>query len=92
MTAPSIIDAQRREDLEAFEEVFATLPGVAPEHLEALRRSATATATRPHFPATSDPIGQAAYTAIALHGLAASVAKLHEKTGKAPKAKAKAAK
>jgi hypothetical protein len=75
MTARSIIEAGRRENLEAFEEAFAKLEGVAGEHVTALRRAST---TRPgsHYPQSEDPLGQAAYTAAALRGLAEAVAAL----------------
>jgi hypothetical protein len=76
MTARSVIEAERREDLQAFEEAFAALQGVTNEHLTALRRASTTTASRSHYPKSDDPLGQAAYTAAALRGLAEAVAAL----------------
>jgi hypothetical protein len=77
MTARTIIEAERHENLGAFEEIFATLEGVTEEHVTALRRRATSTrggASR--YPLSDDPLAQAAYTAAALRGLAEAVAAL----------------
>jgi hypothetical protein len=76
MTARTIIEAERHENLEAFEETFATLEGVTDEHLTALCRASTSTASRADFPQSDDPLSQAAYTAAALRGLAEAVAAL----------------
>ena len=76
MTARTIIEAERVEQLAAFEETFATLEGVTAEHVTALRRASTTTASRSHYPKSDDPLGQAAYTAAALRGLAEAVAAL----------------
>ena len=75
MAARTIIEAERHENLEAFEETFARLEGVADEHVTALRRAST---TRPgsHYPQSDDPLAQAAYTAAALRGLAEAIAAL----------------
>ena len=74
MTARTIVEAERHENLERFEQTFATLKGVAEEHLTTLRRAATTTASRSYYPQSDDPLGQAAYTAAALRGLAEAVA------------------
>jgi hypothetical protein len=76
MTARTIIEAERHENLEAFEETFATLEGVTDEHVTALRRAASSTASRSNYPQSDDRLGQAAYTAAALRGLAEAVATL----------------
>jgi hypothetical protein len=75
MTARTIVEAERHENLVAFEETFARLEGVADEHVTALRRPST---TRPGspYPRSDDPLGHAAYTAAALRGLAEAVAAL----------------
>lgn len=75
MTARTIVEAERHENLVAFEETFARLEGVADENVTALRRAST---TRPGspYPQSDDPLGQAAYTAAALRGLADAVAAL----------------
>jgi hypothetical protein len=88
MTARTIIEAERHENLVAFEETFARLEGVADEHVTALRRASTA---RPGFPypQSDDPLGQAAYTAAALRGLAEAVAALQGNEAKSPTATAK---
>jgi methyl coenzyme M reductase gamma subunit len=81
MTARTIIEAERHENLVAFEEIFARLEGVADEHVTALRRAGT---TRPGspYPQSDDPLGQAAYTAAALRGLAEAVAALQGNAAK----------
>lgn len=76
MVARTIIEAERCENLEAFEETFYKLKGVTNEHLTALRRASTTTARRSYYPQSDDPLGQAAYTAAALRGLAEAVAAL----------------
>ena len=76
MTSRSIIEAERHANLEAFEETFATLEGVTEEHMTALHRASTSTASRADFPQSDDPLSQAAYTAAALRGLAEAVAAL----------------
>jgi hypothetical protein len=86
MAARTIIEAERRENLEAFEEAFYKLEGVTNEHLTALRRASTTTATRSFYPSADDPLGQAAYTAAALRGLAEAVATLQRNEAKAPAA------
>ena len=75
MTGRSIIEEERLANLDAFEETFATLEGVGEEHVRTLRRAITA---RPgsHYSRIDDPLGQAAYTAAALRGLAEAVAAL----------------
>jgi methyl coenzyme M reductase gamma subunit len=75
MTAQTIVEAERHANLEAFEEAFAKLAGVSDEHLTTLRRAST---TRPGspYPQSDDPLGQAAYTAAALRGLAEAIATL----------------
>jgi hypothetical protein len=50
MTARTIIEAERRANLERFEQTFATLEGVAEEHLTTLRRATTTTASRSYYP------------------------------------------
>ena len=47
MTARTIVEAERHENLVAFEEIFAGLEGVGDEHVTALRRAST---TRPGVP------------------------------------------
>jgi hypothetical protein len=76
MAARSIIEAERRANLEAFEETFGKLEGVTNEHVTTLRRASTTTASRFYYPQSDDPLGQAAYTAAALRGLAEAVATL----------------
>jgi hypothetical protein len=66
MAARSIIEAERRENLEAFEGTFSKLEGVTNGHVTALRRASTTTASRSYYPLSDDPLGQAAYTAVAL--------------------------
>jgi hypothetical protein len=88
MAAPTIIEAERRENLEAFEETFYKLEGVTNEHLTALRRATTTTHRRSYYPLSDDPLGQAAYTAAALRGLAEAVATLQGNEAK-PRAAAK---
>jgi hypothetical protein len=83
MAARTIIEAERRENLEAFEETFYQLEGVPNEHLTALRRASTTTALRSYYPKSDDPLGQAAYTAAALRGLAEAVATLQGTSAKA---------
>jgi hypothetical protein len=80
MAAPTIIEAERRENLEAFEETFYKLEGITNEHLTALRRASTTTHRRAYYPLSDDPLGQAAYTAAALRGLAEAVAALQGMT------------
>jgi len=85
MAARTIIEAERHANLEPFEETFAKLEGVTEEHVTTLRRAPT---TRPgsRYPQSDDPLGQAAYTAAALRGLAEAVAALQagaKKEGKA---------
>jgi hypothetical protein len=76
MAARTIMEAERRSSLEAFEETFAKLEGVRNEHVVALRRATTTTASRSYYPKSDDPLGKAAYTAAALRGLAEAVATL----------------
>ena len=85
MTARTIVETERHDNLAAFEETFARLEGVADEHVTALRRAST---TRPGspFPQSDDPLGQAAYTA-ALRGLAEAVATLQGTTAEPTKAR-----
>jgi hypothetical protein len=78
MTSRSIIEEERHENLAAFEEAFAELEGVTEEHLFTLRRARTTTASASPYPTVGDPLGQAAYTAAALRGLAAAVATLQK--------------
>jgi hypothetical protein len=56
--------------------------------LTALRRASTTTARRSYYPLNDDPLGQAAYTAAALRGLAEAVATLQGNEAK-PTAAAK---
>src|SRR5215217_5221348 len=86
MAARTIIEAERRENLEVLEETFAVLEGVTNEHLTALRRSSTTTALRSFYPLADDPLGQAAYTAAALRGLAETVATLQETSPRSSRA------
>ena len=81
LTARTIIEQVRHESLAALEETFASLQGVTDEHLTALRRASTSTASRARFPQSDDPLGQAAYTAAALRGLAEAVAALQGSQG-----------
>jgi hypothetical protein len=76
MTARTIIEAERHENLEAFEDTFATLEGVSEEHLTALRRASSTRGGASRYPLNDDPLAQAAYTAAALRGLAEAVAAL----------------
>jgi len=76
MAARTIIEAERRENLQAFEETFYKLEGITNEHLTALRRASTTTASRSYYPQSDDQLGQAAYTAAALRGLAEALAAL----------------
>jgi hypothetical protein len=76
MTARTIIEAERHENLGAFEETFATLEGVTEEHVTALRRATSARGGASRYPLSNDPLAQAAYTAAALRGLAEAVATL----------------
>jgi hypothetical protein len=76
MTARTIIEAERVEQLAVFEEIFATLEGVTDEHVTALHRASTSTASRAGYPQSDDPLSQAAYTAAALRGLTEAVATL----------------
>jgi hypothetical protein len=85
VTAPSIIEAEHHENLEAFEETFSVLEGVTNEHLTALRRASTTTALRSFYPRSGDPLGQAAYTAAALRGLAETVAALQGNADESPR-------
>jgi hypothetical protein len=78
MTSRSIIEEERHENLAAFEEVFAKLEGVTEEHLFTLRRASTTMGGASPYPIVGDPLGQAAYTAAALRGLAAAVATLQK--------------
>jgi methyl coenzyme M reductase gamma subunit len=86
MTSRGIIEAERRENLEAFEDAFAKLEGVTEEHVATLRKAPT---SRPgsHYPQSDDPLGQAAYTAAALRGLAEAVAALQGNEAKRAAAK-----
>jgi hypothetical protein len=77
MTAPGIIDQERCESLDAFEEIFANLRGVTEEHVATLRK-ATTTMGGADYPPVKDPLAQAAYTAAALRGLAEAVAVLQK--------------
>src|SRR5215210_6311981 len=85
-TARTIIEAERHENLQSFEETFAGLEGVDEEHVTALRRAAS---TQPgsRYPLHDDPLAQAAYTAAALRGLAEAVAALQGTTAEPTKAR-----
>ena len=83
MTARTIIEAERVQQLEDFEETFAKLEGVTDEHVTALRRASTSTASRSPYPQSDDPLSQAAYTAAALRGLAEAVATLQATSARA---------
>ena len=85
MAARTIIEAERRENLEAFEETFYKLEGVTTEHLTALRRASTTTGLRSFYPLADDPLGQAAYTAAALRRLAEAVATLQGTADESPR-------
>ena len=87
MTARTIIEAERHENLEAFEETFAKLEGVTNEHVTALRRASTSTASKSRYPQSDDPLSHAAYTAAALRGLAAALAALQGNEAKPTKAR-----
>jgi len=76
MTARRIIEEEYVGNLEAFEETFAKLEGVTEEHVTTLHRASTTTASKSRYPQSDDPLGQAAYTAAALRGLAEAVATL----------------
>ena len=41
MTARTIVEAERHENLEAFQKTFAKLEGITDEHVTALRRAST---------------------------------------------------
>ena len=86
MTARSVVETERHENLAAFEETFSKLQGIAEEHVIALRRAATTTATRSFYPSADDPLGQAAYTAAGLRGLAEAVVTLQGNASVARKA------
>jgi hypothetical protein len=75
MTARTIVEAERHENLERFEQIFAKLEGVTEERVAALRRAPT-TRLGSYYPPSDDPLGLAAYTAAALRGLAEAVAAL----------------
>ena len=76
MAARTIIEEERHANLRAFEETFAALQGVTDEHVTTLRRASTTTALRSSFPQSDEVLGQAAYMAAALRGLAEAVAAL----------------
>ena len=76
MTSPHIIQEEYVGSLEAFEAIFAKLEGVSEEHLSTLRRASTTTASRAAYPQSGDALGQAAYMAAGLRGLAEAVAVL----------------
>jgi hypothetical protein len=76
MTARTIVEVERHANLPAFEETFAALQGVTDEHITTLRRASTTTTSRPSYPQSDDVLGQAAYMAAALRGLAEAVAAL----------------
>jgi hypothetical protein len=78
MTSRAIIEEERQENLAAFEEMFSELEGVTEEHLFTLRRASTTMGGASPYPTVGDPLGQAAYTAAALRGLAAAVATLQK--------------
>jgi hypothetical protein len=86
MAARTIIEAERHANLEPFEETFAKLEGVTDEHLTTLRRATTTTPSRSRYPQSDDPLGQAAYTAAALRGLAEAVAALQGNEAKPSRA------
>jgi hypothetical protein len=83
MTSRSIIEEERHENLAAFEEAFAELEGVTEEHLFTLRRARSSMPGAAHYPRWDDTLGQAAYTAAALRGLAAAVATLQKDAAQA---------
>jgi hypothetical protein len=76
MTARHIIEEERHENLQAFQETFTALQGVTEEHVTTLRRASTTTGGASRYPSSGDPLAQAAYTAAALRGLAEAVATL----------------
>ena len=86
MTSRHIIQEEYVGSLEAFEETFAKLDGVTEEHVTTLRRASTTTASKTAYPQSDDLLGQAAYTAAALRGLAEAVATLQKPTAVSTKA------
>jgi hypothetical protein len=76
MVAKTIVETERHENLESFEEIFSKLQGITNEHVTALRRASTTAGRSCPYPLSDDPLGQAAYTAAALRGLAEAVAAL----------------
>jgi hypothetical protein len=76
VTARTIVEEERHANLRVFEETFAKLEGVTEEHVRTLRRASTTAGRSSHYPLSDDPLGQAAYTAAALRGLAEAVAAL----------------
>jgi hypothetical protein len=81
MTARTVGEAERFENLAAFEETFAELEGVTDEHVAQLRKAAT-TLLGSRYPLSDDPLAQVAYTAAALRGLAEAVATLQGNAAK----------
>jgi hypothetical protein len=86
MTSRHIIEEEYVGSLEAFEETFAKLDGVTDEHVSTLHRASTTTASKSAYPQSDDLLGQAAYMAAALQGLAEAVATLQGTTAAARKA------
>jgi hypothetical protein len=84
MTARIIIEAERHENLKRFEQTFAKLEGVTEERVAALRRAPT-TRLGSYYPSSDDPLGQAAYTAAALRGLAEAVSALQGTADESPR-------
>lgn len=70
MTAPAIIRQQREEDLGRFEEALAQLQGVTDEHIAALRQAPNSATPGARYPVEADALGQQAYLAAALRGIA----------------------
>ena len=60
MTARTIIEAERHENLEVFEATFAKLEGVTDEHVTALRRATSTRGGASRYPLSDDPLSQAA--------------------------------
>jgi len=81
VTSKSIIEAERVENLAAFEEAFPKLDGVTEEHVRTLRRARSTRGLVPYL-AIGDDMAQAAYVAAALRGLTDAIAVLQAKAKK----------
>jgi len=77
MTTEGVLNRGRQgEEQGSRGDLVAGLEGITTEHVATLRKASTSTASRSHYPKSDDPLGQAAYTAAALRGLAEAVAAL----------------